>query len=710
MATTTSAALAAIMHNVTFNRLKPDVKARWTVVRDVISGDQAVRAGVYLPRLNAFDVSPSNVSRNAAYRERATFYPATGFTLEGLMGLAFRIDPQVDLLPKLDYLLADVDGAGTSIYQQSQSALSNVLAVGRHGLYIDWAEGLGHPLIKEYAAESIINWRYSSVAGKTVLSMVVLEELIEEEDGPWGLREVRQWRDISLDENGQCVVRLYREGEQPDSPPAPQAWPGQEALAGDGAYKLTLRSRGKALDFIPFIFIGARTNDGKVDFSPLYGIAKVNIGHFRNSADYEDSVFFVGQVQPYITGLTTEWRDKLQNPVDAMGNSTGQVLYVGSRTPILLPAGGTFGYAQAQPNMLAFEAMKHKEEQLLALGARIVEEQGANKTATGENNDREASTSVLSMCVANVNEAYQWAVWCCAQFLDMGESFDASATYKINQDFVQAAANPAVLGELVKSWQSGIAAKNDVRAYFRKVNLIATERSDEDIDNDLKAEGPALGTLGLDDEILPGAVPPKLDAEGKPLPGQAPGATPPNDAPPGNSPPGNAPPNNAPPGSNPPAPNEPPAFTPAPSPAPANQPAPTALRSAAPPTGPNQSVQDVVPKPSREVLPALQAEAPPFDLAPLVAAINALAFAQQPQPLPAVLETAPAFDFTQLLAAIQALRIPAPVVNVPPATITPAPNLTVNLVVEKAGGNKTGVLSKKPDGSFGFEVITQPEN
>lgn len=39
--------------------------------------------------------------------------------------------------------------------------------------------------------------------------------------------------------------------------------------------------------------------------------------------------------------------------------------------------------------------------------ARLIEPSAANKIATGEDNDREATTSVLSICVYNVSKAFQ---------------------------------------------------------------------------------------------------------------------------------------------------------------------------------------------------------------------------------------------------------------------------------------------------------------
>jgi len=506
-----------ITTDVSFNRVPQPVRERWSVVRDVVSGDNALRGDTYLPMLNSVDTSVENVSRNKAYRSRAVWYPATQFTLEGLVGLAFHRDPVTELPTELEYLLEDCDGLGVSLYQQSQAVLSNNLAVGRHGLFVDWSEALGHPVVKAYHAESIINWRYQIVDGKATLSMVVLEEEAEEEDGEWGIILVKQWREIKLNDAGNVEVRLWREDTGvTKTKRLVSLGVVQNAATGEEAQieAVELRSRGAVLTEIPFAFIGSNNNDAGIDPAPLYGLAQLNLAHFRNSADYEDSVFFCGQVQPWISGLTEQWRDFMQNPyvLDATGERryTGQKMYIGSRSPLLLPQGAAFGMAQAQPNSLAKEAMEHKEAQMVAVGARMIEATKVNKTATGENNDREATTSVLSLCVVNVSEAYQRVIGYCARYLDMKET-DYADAFKIQQDFVQLQANPQLMAELTKSWQSGLLAKNDVRDFFRRLGLIATERSNEDIDKDVEQEEP-LGTMGLPAPGLPGVTPPALAA------------------------------------------------------------------------------------------------------------------------------------------------------------------------------------------------------
>lgn len=451
---------------------------RWLTVRDVCAGQH--RVVDRLPYINRHDKSDENLDRNKAYRERAVFKNATGHTRNGLIGLAFHKDPTLTVPKNLEYLQDNANGAGVSIYQQSQGSLEKVLETGRHGLFVDFHEdsGIGgHAVILTYSAEDIINWRTGMVDGHNVLTMVVLREMHEEPDG-FGLKCTEQFRELALGEGGSEDGGLY----------VCRVWR-RKGVRGGGPLEVVeeYRPAGKKgrLTEIPFTFIGAQNNDPSIDESPLYDIAMINLGHYRNSADYEDSVFWCGQAQPYISGLDEQWRDHMQK----------DGIYVGSRAPMLLPAGGLFAYAQPLPNTLVKEAMGDKNQMMIELGARMVVASLAAKTATESRGDQSASTSVLAICVSNINEAYTRALMWCGEFIGA----TGKTAYLINQEFVELSADPQMIAALVQLWQSGGFAKADLRGYLRKLGLIAPERTDQQIDNELSEQ---TDGLGLDDEDL----------------------------------------------------------------------------------------------------------------------------------------------------------------------------------------------------------------
>ena len=477
----------------------------WEMVTDVCAGERTVKdrdrviispttstvtaaQKRYLPMPNPTDISNQNIARYQQYLARAVFYNATGRTLAGLVGTAFRRSPEIDL-GQIDYLESDTDGQGVGLTQQVQSALSAVLKKGRHALWVDYPAidgGVSKAALDSRAvranimgvtAEQVINWRTDRAGAVQKLSLVVIHEIVEEvgEDG-YSLEEVEQYRVLRLGEftyiDGQQTsmagmrynVEVYRNKKA--------------SMELVEAYTPTDGS-GKSWQEIPFTFIGAVDNNATIDPSPLSDMAAINLAHYRNSADYEDSCFFIGQAQPWMSGLDTQWRDWMVE----------QNMYVGSRTPILLPEQGKFGIEQAQPNTLVKEAMDQKEAQMIALGARLVKRGEAVKTATQAQHDNEAEHSVLSLVVENVSSAYTAALGWAARFMNVtGEVF-----IEISRDFNEYTMDAQKLTAVVAGWQAGAIPMSDMLTSLQRAGLIDSEKTDEEIQDELDSSTTGLG-------------------------------------------------------------------------------------------------------------------------------------------------------------------------------------------------------------------------
>ena len=177
------------MADVTFQRKEYRHRApAWDQVSVAAEGQQAVKDGRedYLPRPNPADKSIKADHRYDNYLARAVYYNATGRTLQGLIGAVFKEDPSIQVPADLDYVQTDIDGAGTSIYQQSQGALEDVLKAGRCALMVDMPRTEGattraqqralgiYPRCHTYPASSVINWRTETMGGRVVLSLSLI--------------------------------------------------------------------------------------------------------------------------------------------------------------------------------------------------------------------------------------------------------------------------------------------------------------------------------------------------------------------------------------------------------------------------------------------------------------------------------------------------------------------------------------------------------
>lgn len=468
---------------------------RWELVEDCCEGQDAIKAKkeTYLPKPNPSDKSKEADARYGSYLARAIFFNATGRTLDGTVGLAFNKDPELQHSDDLEYIADDIDGKGLSIYQHSQQTTECVMKTGFYGLLVDYprtdrqlskAEAQAQFIrstLAAYPAKTITNWRTERIGGKHMLSLVVLMESDTSvtPDG-FGTKTETQYRVLKLVQ-GVYTVEIWK--KKKDENTKKMVWQLDDSFAPK-------KSNGSTWREIPFKFVGAKNNDAMPDKAPLYDIANTNLGHYRNSADYEEGVFIHGQGTLFVDIGEFSYEDyKKANP---------QGLQLGARAGNLLGKGGQAVLIQADANDPALEAMKHKEDQMIALGAQMITSDGQVKTATEAGADNSKSNSVLSLVCANVSEAYTQCLYWMGEF--MGSTFEY--LYEINQEFTVYTLDSNIVTALVQLWQTGEYPSSDLWSQLRKYGLIDAERPDEDIKDELETQG---GGLGLENEQdLPG--------------------------------------------------------------------------------------------------------------------------------------------------------------------------------------------------------------
>lgn len=436
----------------------------YRLIEDCIFGQRIIksRKELYLPKPNAADCTPDNNARYLSYIQRAVFYNVTKRTLNGLVGYVFARDPEIKNPTAMDNVVSDSDGAGIDIVQNAKKSLGHVIAFGRAGVFTDYppspdgatvaqlATGDIRPTIVAYHPYQIRNWRTMVRGAKVVLSMVVLlEKHVWEDDGFQELIGV-QFRVLKLDDTGNYTVELWYAND-----------PNGTEFIKQETYS-PLDGKGGAITDIPFSFIGSENNDSNPDMPPMMDLANLNIAHYRNSADYEESCFICGQPTPVVTGITDTWYEKVLN----------KRIDFGSRGGIPLPTGGDAKLIQAEPNTMIKEAMDHKEKQMVALGAKLIEDSTVVRTATEAMMDDTSETSILATCAKNVGTAYQYALEWAAKFMGIDES---QVEFEINTNFDLGTMDSLTRAQLLKEWQAGAISFTEYRDNMRKSGLVSQD-------------------------------------------------------------------------------------------------------------------------------------------------------------------------------------------------------------------------------------------
>lgn len=446
--------------NVSYTRQEvTELLPKWEAMRIILQGEHAVKkAGTaFLPMPSQVETNGMEaVDRYQVYKERAVFYNATRRTLDGLMGQVFSRDPIVKLPTELETFTEDADGAGVSLNQQARETLSFVMAYGRAGMLADYPErdtpasraqilaGEVRPNVTLFDAWSIINWRTKLINGKRMLTLVVISENFLVSDDGFESKFSPQWRVLRL-VNGVYRVEIWKQNN-----PESGFIEYQSYIPQDG--------NGKPFAFIPFTFVGCTNNNEYPDQPPMYDLMTVNVGHYRNSADYEESCFMVGQPTPVFTGLTQQWVDEVMK---------GQV-FLGSRGGVMLPVGGDAKLLEVAPNSMPFEAMQHKERQMVALGAKLVEQKSVQRTLGEAQIEESAESSILATATKNVSLAYTCVLkWAC---LFVNASQD-DVLFSLNTDFPATRLTPNDRAELILEWQAGAISYTEMRANMRRAGV-----------------------------------------------------------------------------------------------------------------------------------------------------------------------------------------------------------------------------------------------
>lgn len=458
--------------------------SQWELVRDCLAGAKTVKARgeTYLPMPNALDKSNENKTRYEQYKTRAQFVNFTARSARGFVGLVRQREPIIDLPEKLEYLIESATNTGVGLNQCADDTVRAGLITGRRGLlanYPEQPENLsqaetnklnGRGFIGTYEAEDIPEWHESIVDGVRVLDFVKLVEYVEKmDDDKINIIKDQQFR----------VLRLRREETFNADGTVSYGKPiYTQALYDDPGLTRVITeefaprmSDGSNFDFIPFVFFGSESNDPAIDPAPLYDIADINIGHYMDSADYQESVFIVGQP---MLGIVTELSYE-------QWTTANPNFMFGCRAGVFLGPNGDMKLVQAQPNTLAKEAMDSKENQLKMIGSKIIEEKVGNETATAAMITNGAENSVLGKIVLNTAEAIIKVV----QWIGLFEGVDTdNVVFEMNTKFYEPGVDPQAVMASIALYDRSIIAKNDVRDFARKQGVVESDRTNEDIDKE----------------------------------------------------------------------------------------------------------------------------------------------------------------------------------------------------------------------------------
>lgn len=473
--------------------------AAWTRIETCLAGPDAIKAAgeIYLPKIPDWDAA-----KYAAYKERATFFNATGRTHEAMLGFLFRKPPQMEMPASMEFLQEDADCAGNGLTGYARDVAAAACSTGRAGTLVDWNEEEGRPYLAFYCAKSIINWRTTRVGGKNRLTLLVLEETsFQAGADEYTASLTRRFRELRL-VDGKAIVQMWELTEQPatanGTPALASGTTGNNPTPSGPPVELI--RRGKALDFIPFSFHGAERPGPEVGKAPMTDISAVNVGHYQTSANLENGRWIAGTPTAYAIGFGAE-NDKL-----FLGTSFAWTTE---------ETGASCGFLEfTGAGLTSVEAgLKEKQELMAALGARLIEPRQAGSDAEAYETvalRASAETSTLARVGMLISETLSEAVRIAEWWAGTGTEMNKETKFTVNADFTSAAIKPEFLTAIMSAFQQGLISRETLFFQMQRGEMFAEGRTLAEEMDSIDANPPAL------------PMPPKPAPGGPPAPGPAP--------------------------------------------------------------------------------------------------------------------------------------------------------------------------------------------
>jgi len=386
------------------HELYTDYKGDWEEVRDCVKGNRAIKKKreKYLPMLSGQD--------NKDYErfiKKVKFFGATGRTLEGLHGNIFRKAPEIagEVSDTFTESLKDVDLMGTNIEQFVSDIIIDVLPTNWGGILADYARGEEavsiadaenkglKSYLKYYPAETILNWEYKTIKGKTQLSMVVLvEPYTERVDGDrFSVKKYNKYRVLYIDD----VTLKYRQ----------EIYDDKFSLIEPSEKDIIIKMNGEEMEEIPFFTLPGLLPEK----SMLYDLAQLNLQHYQDTADYQNGKHFTSIPMLAAIGLKPEWDEVKNEPKPIIAGGTRVQFFPNDEH---VP-GADVKYVEfsGQGMSALSNGINHLESQMAILGAHIIaaEKKGV-ESAEALRIHRIGENGVLATFTRNISNSVTKAV------------------------------------------------------------------------------------------------------------------------------------------------------------------------------------------------------------------------------------------------------------------------------------------------------------
>ena len=383
------------------------------------------------------------------YLQRARFPDIVASCLRGLVGIAIKKEPEIELPPGLAHLEDNATPDGLSLVDLFKRCIFEVMLTGRYELLVD-VDSDGMPIFVPYVTESFTNWRGGWDGDKNSPLFAIFEEQIPDpsrgefsNDTVPGNRVLK----IDVDETGLGVYQsaMYVDGVMTGPPVSPSV-------------------RGKTLDFVPLTVINSNKLGLDVGPSPMIGISDIAISIYQKDADMSQAEFMTCNPMLILTGVDPDDAPEIVGSAVsyALPNENAKAFYVE-------PKANCLSHMQTRIDTLMVEAVSYG-------GSLIGPDKKAAESTETTRVKQAASGATLRSVVENVAQGIVQSLQHAAIWVGADPK---SIVFDANLDFSELKLTAQEQTALLQSWLNKGMSKETYVWNMKSASLMPEERTIE---------------------------------------------------------------------------------------------------------------------------------------------------------------------------------------------------------------------------------------
>lgn len=474
-------------------------------IRICMQGSLSVKKAGYTLLPHPSQIDPDSNEQQLRYRDylaNAEYKNDAASSKRQLLGKMRLDDLKIELPDSIAYLEENSDGDNLSLRDAIKLACGEVQEMKTHFLVSDF-QGLSdvdltqislaeqnqlnpQAYIKHYTRDSLTNWSFRTINGRTQLSYLQFREVGTEFDNNTGQHnEIESYLILALDEDGNYYQQKKVYGAKGQS-------------EGELNY---VTVKGEPLKYIPVSIVSDEAlmpSRLPMGMGFLHPIIDVSLQRYRMSAKYKET-----QAANIPTKWTSGWQ---QNDIDTFKEiNKRDYMTTGGYGVNNLPGEVQVGVTSASADMDDFHwDFERYDKEVAKLGGTNESGNASNMTATESEMIANNQNALLESLAMSAEQAFKQQVVYCGVFMGAYDANDIGSNIEdiiidLPRDFAKSKLSVDEVGKLIELRMQRAISENEFHKQLKNGGWIISEV--EDMIAEMENEAPRMTLPDVDDGL-----------------------------------------------------------------------------------------------------------------------------------------------------------------------------------------------------------------